>query len=102
MCYLLLMAGLPAHAQMTLGQPSLDEAKVQVWCATARFVYEDAGRPNLKRTLRDKFPDESTKGTTFYSVLRLMQLRWLRMPKPKVKLGGAPRSRCDRVPQPIA
>lgn len=52
LCYLLLLAGLPAHAQMTLGQPSLDESKVQVWCATARFVYEDAGRPNLKRTLR--------------------------------------------------
>jgi hypothetical protein len=52
LCYLLLLAVLPARAQMTLGQPSLDEAKVQVWCATARFVYEDAGRPNLKRTLR--------------------------------------------------
>jgi hypothetical protein len=52
MCYLLLVGGAPARAQTTLGQPSLDEAKVQVWCATARYVYEDAGRPNLKRTLR--------------------------------------------------
>jgi hypothetical protein len=47
-----LLAGLAARAQTPLGQPSLDESKVQVWCATARFVYEDAGRPNLKRTLR--------------------------------------------------
>jgi hypothetical protein len=47
-----LLAGAPAWAQTPLGQPSLDESKVQVWCATARFVYEDAGRPNLKRTLR--------------------------------------------------
>ncbi|RZK52750.1 MAG: hypothetical protein EOO59_13270, partial [Hymenobacter sp.] len=46
-----LLAG-AARAQTPLGQPSLDESKVQVWCATARFVYEDAGRPNLKRTLR--------------------------------------------------
>ena len=52
LCYLLLLAGLPARAQTPLGQPSLDESKVQIWCATARFVYEDAGRPNLKRTLR--------------------------------------------------
>jgi hypothetical protein len=51
LCYLLL-TGLAARAQTPLGQPSLDESKVQVWCATARFVYEDAGRPNLKRSLR--------------------------------------------------
>lgn len=48
----LLGAGAPGRAQTPLGQPSLDESKVQVWCATARFVYEDAGRPNLKRSLR--------------------------------------------------
>jgi hypothetical protein len=48
----LLLAAAPARAQTPLGQPSLDESKVQVWCATARFVYEDAGRPNLKRSLR--------------------------------------------------
>jgi hypothetical protein len=47
----LLTAG-AAHAQTPLGQPSLDEAKVQVWCATARYVYADAGRPQLQRTLR--------------------------------------------------
>jgi hypothetical protein len=52
LCYLLLLVGLPARAQTPLGQPSIDESKVQVWCATVRYVYEDAGRPNLKRTLR--------------------------------------------------
>jgi hypothetical protein len=52
LCYLLLLVGLSARAQTPLGQPSLDESKVQVWCATVRYVYEDAGRPNLKRTLR--------------------------------------------------
>jgi hypothetical protein len=43
---------LNATAQTPLGQPTLDEQKVQVWCATARFVYEDNGRPNLKNTLK--------------------------------------------------
>ena len=38
-----------------------------------------------------KFPDESLKGTTFYTLLRVLQLRWLRMPKPQVKIGGAPK-----------
>ncbi|ALW84665.1 hypothetical protein AUC43_05970 [Hymenobacter sedentarius] len=47
-------AALPllASAQTPLGQPSIDEAKVQIWCATVRFVYDDAGRPNLKSTVR--------------------------------------------------
>ncbi|MBF9141257.1 hypothetical protein [Hymenobacter properus] len=48
---LLLLAG-PLRAQTPLGQPSLDESKVQIWCATVRFVYDDAGRPNLKSTVR--------------------------------------------------
>ncbi|MBF9238444.1 hypothetical protein I2I05_13645 [Hymenobacter sp. BT683] len=41
-----------ASAQTPLGQPSIDESKVQIWCATVRFVYDDAGRPNLKSTVR--------------------------------------------------
>ena len=48
----LLGAAGPTGAQTPLGQPSLDEAKVQIWCATARFVYDDAGRPALKGTVR--------------------------------------------------
>ncbi|WP_084443829.1 hypothetical protein [Hymenobacter roseosalivarius] len=52
----LLFAGLlsanTTHAQTELGKPTLDEAKTQIWCATARFVYEDTGVPNLKSTLR--------------------------------------------------
>ncbi len=45
----------------------------------------------LKRALRKQFPDESLRGATFYAMLRVLQLRWLRMPKPRVKVGGAPR-----------
>ncbi|AIZ62943.1 hypothetical protein PK28_03220 [Hymenobacter sp. DG25B] len=47
---MLLAAG--AHAQTPLGQPTLDEQKVQIWCATVKFVYEDTGRPNLKNSLQ--------------------------------------------------
>lgn len=47
---LLLAAG--TRAQTPLGKPTLDEQKVQVWCATARYVYEDTGRPNLKNSLQ--------------------------------------------------
>jgi Protein of unknown function (DUF3043) len=41
----------------------------------------------LKRELRKRFPDESLRGTTFYALMRAMQLRFMRMPKPRVKLG---------------
>jgi hypothetical protein len=47
---LLLAAG--SHAQTTLGQPTLDEQKVQIWCATVRYVYDDNGRANLKGKLQ--------------------------------------------------
>jgi hypothetical protein len=46
----------------------------------------------LKRKLRADFPDESLKGVTVYTVMRLIQMRPLRMPKPQVKIGGAPKT----------
>jgi hypothetical protein len=45
----------------------------------------------IKRALRTKLPDESLKGATFYTIMRVLQLRLMRMPKPQVKIGGAPR-----------
>ncbi|WP_185817017.1 hypothetical protein [Hymenobacter metallilatus] len=47
---LLLAAG--GHAQTPLGQPTLEERKVQIWCATAKFVFEDTGHPELKSQLK--------------------------------------------------
>ncbi|AYA38181.1 hypothetical protein D3Y59_14710 [Hymenobacter oligotrophus] len=55
-CLTALLTGLllsaTAQAQTAPGQPTLEEKKVQIWCATARFVFNDTGRPNLKNTLR--------------------------------------------------
>ncbi|MCX6395818.1 MAG: DUF3043 domain-containing protein [Propionibacteriales bacterium] len=48
-------------------------------------------RFRLKRALAKQFPDESLKGTTFYAITRMLQLRFMRLPKPNVKLGGQPR-----------
>ena len=42
----------------------------------------------LKRELRRRFPDQSTKGAVGYAVLRSLQLRWIRLPKAQVKLGA--------------
>ncbi|SHI34735.1 hypothetical protein SAMN02745146_0606 [Hymenobacter daecheongensis DSM 21074] len=48
----LLLLATATHAQTPLGQPTLDEQKTQIWCATMKFVYGDTGRPNLQSTLR--------------------------------------------------
>ncbi len=60
-----------------------------LWSATILLVLVDTVWLvfRLKREVKRRFPDESTKGTTSYAVLRSLQLRWLRLPKPKVKLG---------------
>ena len=64
-----------------------------LWQALLLVIVVDTGWLifRSKRALRAKFPDEDLKGTTFYTVLRAMQMRFLRQPKPQVKLGGAPR-----------
>lgn len=44
----------------------------------------------LRSQLRRRFPDESRQGTTPYALLRSMQFRRWRMPKPRVKAGARP------------
>ena len=44
-------------------------------------------RWRMRKELTRRFPGESLKGTTFYALMRALQLRFLRLPKPQVKLG---------------
>jgi DUF3043 family protein len=75
------------------GSSSLQSFSNALWSTTIIVVALDTVWLlfRLKRKLREKFPDESMRGTTFYAIMRVLQLRWLRMPKPRVKVGGAPR-----------
>jgi hypothetical protein len=41
----------------------------------------------VKRLARERFPDESTQGIGLYTATRAMQIRRLRMPKPRLKPG---------------
>lgn len=61
-----------------------------LWMASILMLVVDVvyTRVRLRKALRDKFgPDEELRGTTFYAFVRVLQIRPLRMPKPKVKVG---------------
>jgi hypothetical protein len=44
-------------------------------------------RLRLRRQLTRRFPDEPLKGTTYYAVTRALQMKFMRLPKSKVKIG---------------
>ena len=44
-------------------------------------------RFRLRRELARRFPDQPTKGTTYYALVRSMQMKFMRMPKARVKVG---------------
>jgi hypothetical protein len=44
-------------------------------------------RFRLRRELTRRFPDESTKGATYYALMRALQMKFMRMPKAQVKIG---------------
>ena len=44
-------------------------------------------RRRLRKQLAARFPDEPVKGTTYYAVTRSLQMKFMRMPKAKVKIG---------------
>ena len=44
-------------------------------------------RRKLRRELARRFPDEPLKGTTYYGITRALQMKFMRLPKSKVKIG---------------
>ncbi len=44
-------------------------------------------RVRVRREVTRRFPEESTRGLTFYAITRGLQMRFMRMPKPVVKIG---------------
>jgi hypothetical protein len=44
-------------------------------------------RFRARRGVRQRFPGQSLKGVTYYAVVRSLNLRILRLPKPQVKIG---------------
>lgn len=71
------------------GNPALVQASSLVLLATVLFVIVDMVllRWRLRRELRRRFPDEPLKGTTYYALTRAMQMKFMRLPKARVKIG---------------
>ena len=78
---------------MVLQGVGMQEFSSGLWAATLLLLLVDTFwvRFRMTRDLRARFPDENLKGTTFYAFVRILQLRFMRLPKPNVKIGGAPR-----------
>jgi hypothetical protein len=76
-------------ASLIFSSSGLTAVGAAVMQATLLVVVADSLllRWRMRRELRRRFPDESLRGTTFYAFMRALQLRFLRLPKPQVKLG---------------
>ncbi len=70
------------------GQKGLASFSTRVWSASVLLLVVDAGylMLRLNRELRRRFPDEITRGWRFYALMRAIQLRPLRLPKPRLKV----------------
>jgi hypothetical protein len=81
---------LPLLVLIMITQPIAQNVSNGLWSATILLVAMDTAYVvfRLRRELRRRFPDRSTKGAVGYGVLRSLQLRWIRMPKSQVKLGA--------------
>jgi hypothetical protein len=44
-------------------------------------------RLRLRRELAQRFPGEPTKGLTYYAITRALQMKFMRLPKARVKIG---------------
>jgi hypothetical protein len=71
------------------GNPSLVSASYLIMMATFLFVIVDMVvlRFRLRKELTRRFPNESVKGATYYAIIRSLQMKFMRMPKAKVKIG---------------
>lgn len=71
------------------GNPTLANMGNTILLGTMLLVVIDMllMRRRMRRELARRFPEESTKGTTYYAVMRSLQMKFMRLPKPKVKIG---------------
>ncbi|MFF2851690.1 DUF3043 domain-containing protein [Streptomyces sp. NPDC058001] len=72
--------------------PQLQNVGMLLWLAVIVLIILDSVGlvVRLKKQLNARFPNESKKGATAYALMRTLQMRRLRLPKPQVKRGERP------------
>ncbi|MFF4648923.1 DUF3043 domain-containing protein [Streptomyces sp. NPDC001380] len=73
-----------------LRNPALQFVSLLMWLVVIVGIVVDSVRHAvvLRKQLRQRFPNESHKGVTAYALMRTLQMRRLRLPKPQVKRGA--------------
>jgi hypothetical protein len=73
--------------------PSIQSIALLLWLIVIVLIVVDAAFSGfrLKKRLAERFPDESRRGAAVrYALMRSLQMRRLRLPKPQVKRGERP------------
>ena len=73
--------------------PIMVQVVYWAWIAMMVLIVGDAifMTTRLRKRLKKDFHDpKELKGVNFYAIMRALQLRRLRLPPPRVKVGGAP------------
>ncbi|MFG2499322.1 DUF3043 domain-containing protein [Streptomyces sp. NPDC048441] len=72
--------------------PQLQNIALLLWLFVIVLIIVDsvATAIRLKKRLNERFPSESKKGAVAYALMRTLQMRRLRLPKPQVKRGERP------------
>nr|WP_246260144.1 DUF3043 domain-containing protein [Streptomyces typhae] len=72
--------------------PQLQNIALLLWLFVIVLIVVDSISTvfRLKKRLSERFPNESRKGAVAYALMRSLQMRRLRMPKPQAKRGARP------------
>ncbi|MEV6808337.1 DUF3043 domain-containing protein [Streptomyces sp. NPDC017248] len=72
--------------------PSIQSVALLLWLIVIVLIVLDAAVSGfrLRKRLAERFPDQNTRGAVAYALMRSLQMRRLRLPKPQVKRGERP------------
>lgn len=72
--------------------PSIQSIALLLWLVIIVLIVLDSVMIwfRLGKRLQERFPNENLKGVKAYAVMRTLQMRRLRLPKPQVKRGQRP------------
>ncbi len=72
--------------------PALQNIALLLWLVVIVLIVLDSFVTafRLKKRLAERFPDDNRRGAVAYALMRSLQMRRLRLPKPQVKRGERP------------